>query len=194
MYPPEEIQLRPNAVDTPATRKDLSGYYAHITALDESLGRLMAALDELGVADDTILVYTSDHGDMLGSHGHVRKERPWEESSRIPFMIRWPRRIPAGVTRETLLSLVDFMPSMLSLCDLPIPEGVEGIDLSEAMLGKTIDEPQSVFLGVPLHGKLKASTSVSVSGVVSERIATLMHAITTAQVGSFTITITTRIN
>jgi arylsulfatase A-like enzyme len=152
MYPPEEIQLRPNAVDTPATRKDLSGYYAHITALDENLGRLMTALDELGIADDTILVYTSDHGDMLGSHGHVRKERPWEESSRIPFMIRWPQRIPAGVTRDTLLGLVDFMPSMLSLCDLPIPDGVEGIDLSEAMFGKTIDEPQSVCLGVPLHG------------------------------------------
>ena len=56
MYPPEDIQLRPNAVDTPATRKDLSGYYAHITALDENLGRLMHALDELGIADDTILV------------------------------------------------------------------------------------------------------------------------------------------
>ena len=53
-------------------------------------GRLMAALDEMGIAEDTILVYTSDHGDMLGSHGHVRKERPWEESARIPFMIRWP--------------------------------------------------------------------------------------------------------
>ena len=152
MYPPEDIQLRPNAVDTPATREDISGYYAHTTALDENLGRLMAALDEMGIAEDTILVYTSDHGDMLGSHGHVRKERPWEESARIPFMIRWPRKIPAGVTRDTLLSLVDFMPSMLSLCDLPIPEGVEGIDLSDAMLGKTIDEPQSVFLGVPLHG------------------------------------------
>ena len=152
MYPPDQIQLRPNATDTPATRKDISGYYAHITALDENLGRLMTALDELGIADDTILVYTSDHGDMLGSHGHVRKERPWDESARIPFMIRWPRGIPAGVTRDTLLSLVDFMPSMLSLCDLPIPAGVEGIDLSEAMLGRTIDEPQSVFLGVPLHG------------------------------------------
>ena len=67
-------------------------------------------------------------------------------------MIRWPRQIPAGVTRDTLLSLVDFMPSMLSLCDLSIPEGVEGIDLSDAMLGKTIDEPQSVLLEVPLHG------------------------------------------
>ena len=142
MYPPEDIQLRPNAVDTPATREDISGYYAHITALDENLGRLTAALDEMGIAEDTILVYTSDHGDMIGSHGHVRKERPWDESARIPFMIRWPRRIPAGVTRNTLLSLVDFMPSMLSLCDLPIPEGVEGIDLSDAMLGKTIDEPR----------------------------------------------------
>ena len=152
MYPPEDIQLRPNTVDTPATREDISGYYAHITALDENLGRLMAALDELGIAEDTILVYTSDHGDMLGSHGHVRKERPWDESARIPFMIRWPRSIPAGVTRDTLLSLVDFMPSMLSLCDLPIPEGVEGIDLSDAMLGETIDEPESVCLGVPLHG------------------------------------------
>ena len=152
MYPPEEIQLRPNAIDTPAIRKDISGYYAHVTALDENLGRLMNALDEIGIAEDTILVYTSDHGDMLGSQGHNRKERPWDESSRIPFMIRFPRRIPAGVTRDTLLSLVDFMPSMLSLCDLPIPDGVEGIDLSAAMLGEEIDEPQSVLLELPLHG------------------------------------------
>ena len=84
--------------------------------------------------------------------GIIEKNGHGEESSRIPFMIRWPQRIPVGITRDTLLGLVDFMPSMLSLCDLPIPEGVEGIDLSEAMLGNTIDEPQSVLLGVPLHG------------------------------------------
>lgn len=152
MYPQEEIQLRPNAIDTPQTRQDIAGYYAHITALDENLGRLMAALDDIGIAENTILVYTSDHGDMLDSQGHVRKERPWDESVRIPFMIRWPGKIPAGVMRETLLSLVDFMPSLLSLCGLEIPEGVEGIDLSGAMLGETIDEPQSVLLEVPLHG------------------------------------------
>ncbi len=152
MYPPEQLQLRPNAVDTPQIREDIAGYYAHITALDENLGRLMHALDELGIAQNTIIVYTSDHGDMLGSQGHVRKERPWDESIRIPFIIRWPGKIPAGVTRNTLLSLVDFMPSLLSLCGLEVPEGVEGRDLSAAMRNETLEEPEAVLLQIPLHG------------------------------------------
>ncbi len=152
MYPPELLQLRPNTEDTPQIRQDIAGYYAHITALDENLGRLMRALDDIGIAENTVLIYTSDHGDMLGSQAHVRKERPWDESIRIPFIIRWPEKIPAGGTRQTLLSLVDFMPSLLSLCGLEVPEGVEGRELSAAMRNETIEEPESVLLQIPLHG------------------------------------------
>ncbi|MBI1926389.1 sulfatase [Candidatus Poribacteria bacterium] len=159
MVNPEAITLRPNAEG--ANRTAIANYYAHITALDANLGRLMGALDDLGIADDTILVYTSDHGDMLGSHGEVRKERPWEESIRVPFLIRWPGKIPAGVSRDTLLSIVDFVPTFLSLCGLPIPEGIQGVDLSRValnpdligtVLGNVIDEPESVLLEIPLPG------------------------------------------
>ncbi|MCZ6677715.1 MAG: sulfatase [Candidatus Poribacteria bacterium] len=150
MYDPGRLTLRPNAEG--ANRDDLAGYYAHITALDANLGRLMKALEELGMAEDTILVYTSDHGDMLSSQGEVRKERPWEESIRVPFLIRWPGTVPAGVSRDTLLSIVDFAPTFLSLCGLPIPADVQGLDLSEAIRGQTIDEPNSVLLEIPLPG------------------------------------------
>ena len=150
MYDPGAIRLRRNAEN--ANRQELADYYAQVTALDANLGRLMEALDTLGIAEDTILVYTSDHGDMLGSQGQVRKERPWEESIHIPFLIRWPGKIPAGVSRDTLLSLVDFAPTLLSLCALPIPEGVEGVELSQAVLGHKINEPTSVLLEIPLPG------------------------------------------
>ena len=66
------------------------GYYAHITALDHCVGRVEEALERLGMTEDTILVFTSDHGEMNGSQGHDRKIRPWDESILVPFLLRLP--------------------------------------------------------------------------------------------------------
>ena len=70
--------------------RDLAGYYAHCAALDECAGRIMDTLKECGLDENTILVMTSDHGDMLGSHAEIRKQRPWDESILVPFLVRWP--------------------------------------------------------------------------------------------------------
>ena len=128
----------------------LADYYAHITALDEQLGRLLDALDASGRTDDTIVVFTSDHGDMLWSHGMQKKEQPFEEAIRIPFLVRWPPRVPAGSAPDALISPVDFAPTLLALMGLAAPDAMEGSDLSEIVRGGDGDGPQSVFLTEPI--------------------------------------------
>ena len=155
---PSELTLRPNCVG--ADRKDIADYYAAITALDWNVGRIVKAIEQLGMAEETIFVFTSDHGDMLWSHGKVRKEQPWEESIHIPFIIRYPGKIVAGSRTDALLSLVDIMPSLLSLCGVNIPSGVEGTDLSSLMLGKSLDSPEAVLLTEPLVSEEGLSNGV----------------------------------
>lgn len=148
LYDPEALQLRPNCKNP--NRRAMADYYAHITTLDRNVGRLMETLDELDLAKSTIVVFTSDHGDMLWSQGHTNKERPWEESIIVPFIIRYPGVIPAGRTHDALLGTVDVMPSLLGLMGVPIPDGVEGMDLSNAMRGQPCEGPESQFLTIPV--------------------------------------------
>lgn len=133
MYDPAAIQLRPNVPPEMAqqARSWIAGYYAHCTALDDCLAALLQTLDETGIADDTIFVFTSDHGDMLGSQGETKKQRPWDESIRVPFLLRWPGRFGrAGRQVDALLDTPDILPTLLSLCDIPIPDTIEGQDFS----------------------------------------------------------------
>jgi arylsulfatase A-like enzyme len=150
-YRQEEIRLRPNvpkelngAAANDANR--IAAYYAATTNVDWNLGRLMAALDGLGIAEDTVLVFSSDHGDMLGSQGEAKKCRPWEESANVPLILRYPRRGRSGAKSDVLVNSVDVMPTLLSLAGVPIPESVQGRDLSFAALGKQGAEPPSLYL------------------------------------------------
>ena len=145
IYPPDEIELRPNAEG--ADRQAIAGYYAHVTAIDRDIGRLMEALERFGLAENTIFVFSSDHGDMLWSHGRVKKQQPWEESVRIPLIIRWPARLLAGEVSDTLIGVVDHTPTLLGLADVPVPEAMNGVDLSGALLGQPDGQPTSAFLG-----------------------------------------------
>jgi arylsulfatase A-like enzyme len=116
MYDPAKLELRPN-VPFPAqaaARRDLAGYYAHCTALDTYVGDLLKTIEEAGLADDTIFVFTSDHGDMLGSHGQQRKQRPWDEAIRVPFLLLFP--LPRGEGRVRV-------PSPLPRPSSPLPLG-----------------------------------------------------------------------
>jgi arylsulfatase A-like enzyme len=95
IYDPGKIRLRPNVPEGSAAeaRKNTDGFYAMCTAVDENLGRLLAELDGQGLTEDTIVVFTSDHGWTLGSHGLDEIDGPYEESSKIPLLIRFPSRI-----------------------------------------------------------------------------------------------------
>jgi arylsulfatase A-like enzyme len=121
-------------------------YYAMTASLDANIGRLMRTLENLGMARDTIVVFTSDHGEMFGAHGRVQKLTFYEEAVRVPFLVRWPGRIPAGSVRDACLGTTDIMPTLLGLMRLPIPAGVEGMDLSRVARGKKSPEPDDALL------------------------------------------------
>lgn len=140
LFDAEKLQLRPNVSD-PKFKEELAGYYAHIAALDKSMGDLMGTLDELGIAENTIVVFTSDHGDMLGSHGEERKQKPWDESIRVPFLLRYPNAQRA-TGREIAMPInsPDIMPTLLGLSGVAIPETVEGRDFAPIIRGD--EEPR----------------------------------------------------
>ena len=138
MYDPATIQLRPNVPPglEAETRKLLAGYYAHCSALDDCMGQILETLQETRLADDTVLMFSADHGDMLGSHGMFKKQKPFDESIRVPLLIRWPtglgthsRSLSAPINSE------DLMPTLLGLCGVPIPKSVEGLDFSDHLRG-----------------------------------------------------------
>ncbi len=141
MYDPNDIQLRPNvpALMAEEARKWLAGYYAHCTAIDQSVGDIMGTLGECNLAENTVLVFASDHGDMLGSQGTVRKQKPWDESIRVPFLLSYPKELGSHARDvEPFLNAHDIMPTLLGLCGLPIPESVEGRDFSPALQGDRV--------------------------------------------------------
>ena len=146
MYSAGKVQLRPNVKDGGKVRVDHVGYFSHISAMDEEVGRLMKKLAQLGIADNTIVCFSSDHGDMLGSFGRYAKNVPWEESINVPFIIRWPAGIPAGRRLDTLFSTVDITPTLLGLAGEPIPPQVQGADLSAILKGGDAPGPDSVFI------------------------------------------------
>ncbi len=135
-YKRDEIVLRGNVPEEHhgQARKDLVGYYGLCESLDHEMGRVMEFLDETGLSSNTLVIFSSDHGELAGSHGKYRKGEPEDESLRVPLLMRLPGRIPAGIEPQTLISSVDLMPTLLSLCELSSSETCAGLDLSGAVL------------------------------------------------------------
>ena len=149
LFKPEDIKMRPNVPpqEEAATRRDLAGYYAHGAALDECVGRIVETLAQNGLTDDTLVVFTSDHGDMLGSHGQMRKQRPWDESILVPFLVRWPRGLGTGKRKlSTPLATPDIMPTLLGMCGAAIPATVEGDDRSAWLRGTQPDADRTALI------------------------------------------------
>ncbi|MDP6524790.1 MAG: sulfatase [Kiritimatiellia bacterium] len=159
LYPPESLKLRPNVEFTEKypeskIREELQGYYGHCTAIDQCVGDLLDTLDELGIADNTIVVFTSDHGEMMGSHGKrpSAKLHPYDEANRVPFLFRYPP-LTDGKARKvkTPLNTPDILPTLLALTDIEIPDTIEGEDLSILFKepGKEIDRAALTMQIVP---------------------------------------------
>jgi arylsulfatase A-like enzyme len=121
-------------------------YYAQSAGIDRCVGRIMDALNKQGLSDNTILVFTSDHGEMFGAHGRRAKYIFYEEAARIPFLMRWPGRIPAKAVSDAPLGTPDIMPTLLSLMNLPVPKSVEGSDFSGHVLGRSGATPEAAHL------------------------------------------------
>ncbi|MFC4122880.1 sulfatase-like hydrolase/transferase [Nonomuraea zeae] len=129
-YPVEDVRLPPNTPGGDEQREVQRLYWSAITAVDAQIGRVVAELDRLGLRRNTIIVVTSDHGDLLGAHGLRAKQSPYAEAVRVPMVINGPG-VPA--CRPTgLLGLVDLAPTLLGLLGLP-PIGTYGRDLSDQL-------------------------------------------------------------
>ncbi len=169
---PRDLLVRANvdpAGDTPGdrlARDNIKNYFAMITGVDEQLGRILRALDEEGLREDTIVVFTSDHGNCLGAHGEVSKNVWWEESVRVPFLVRWPGRIPPR-RDPLLLSTPDICPTLLDLLGFAdrIPATVQGASHARLFAGHPGPRPESqLYLRVPV-----GEPTLGVRGVRTER-------------------------
>ncbi|MCS5662314.1 MAG: sulfatase-like hydrolase/transferase, partial [Dehalococcoidia bacterium] len=139
MFSPEAITFSPNVAFDDSkfeafTRQEAAGYYAHIAALDQCVGDLIGVLKANDLEENTILIFASDHGEMLGSHNKkpFTKQIFWDESCRVPYLLRYPAFTSEYQNRKVMtpLGTVDIMPTLLGLCGLEIPDSVEGDDLS----------------------------------------------------------------
>jgi arylsulfatase A-like enzyme len=112
----------------------IAEYYGMTTWMDTAVDRMLRSLDKAGLAENTIVVFTSDHGDNLGSLGLVQKGGPNEESIRVPLIVRWPGLGAGDVTlRQPVAGLVDIAPTLLSLAGMDVPAHFHGCDLSPAL-------------------------------------------------------------
>ena len=169
-YPQEYNIYDPARVDVPGNvprqfvdfaRREIADYYGMVTALDDLVGRILDALDEWNLAEDTIVCFSSDHGDHLSAHGYgkpgpgdawmddtlrLSKGTPHEEATHVPFILRYPAQVRGNRRTDTLFNSVDVMPTLLRLCGADVPDAVQGRDLSHAVLGVPGEEPDSVYL------------------------------------------------
>jgi arylsulfatase A-like enzyme len=135
MYKPEKMILHPNVAPKleKRVRKDIAGYYAHCTALDDMVANLKTCLKDLKIEDKTILVFTADHGDMLGSQGSYKKQQPFDESCRVPMLWKVPGAQARAVTAP--INSEDLMPTLLSLLGIDIPKTVDGLNYADYIKG-----------------------------------------------------------
>ncbi|MFC1453910.1 sulfatase [Verrucomicrobiota bacterium] len=127
--------------------EEIIGYNAHITALDENIGRLLSCIEDKGIRDNTIFLFTSDHGDMLGSHRKYHKQWPYDESILVPCLLRYPKKLRDSNEVNLPFNVVDIMPTLLGLADVPVPESVEGYDFTNYLTtGKVTEETPDAAL------------------------------------------------
>ena len=118
-------------------RQVCAAYYAMIELIDDQVGRILAALEESGQADNTLVIFMSDHGEMLGDHGiYLKGPHFYEAVVHVPVVMRWPGKIRAGEQAETFIELVDLCPTLLEAAGLEIPERVQGKSFYRVLTGE----------------------------------------------------------
>ena len=127
---------RPADVTAAQLRQIMPAYYGMVKCIDDNVGRIVATLRSEGVLDRTVMVFTSDHGDLCGEHGRLNKGVPYEASARIPFLICCPDRIPPGTVVTAALSCVDFLPTVMSLLEVPVEHAVDGRNAAPLLMGQ----------------------------------------------------------
>jgi arylsulfatase A-like enzyme len=131
----------------------MPAYYGMVKCLDDNIGKILNTLRKNNQIKNTIIVFTSDHGDLCGEHGRLNKGVPYEGSARIPFIIYCPGKIPAGRIVNQALSCVDFVPTLFALTGDKLPQGVEGRNASGLFQDKSTKWNDVAFLRSTSNGQ-----------------------------------------
>ncbi len=136
-HDPAQAPVPPYLVDTPEVRRDIARYYDLVTLQDQGIGKVLDLLERKGLAENTVVIYLSDHGRGLP------REKRWcyEAGVHLPLVVRWPGHLQAGVVSQRLVSWVDIAPTILSIAGVDVPSEYEG----QSFLGT--DEREHVFMG-----------------------------------------------
>lgn len=130
--------LHSQKTDENTIRKSKAIYYGMISLMDKYIGKILDKLEELGLKDNTLVVFTSDHGNFIGEHGLVAKGPfPFEDMIKVPLIVRYPHNIPENKTSSSLQSLVDIVPTFLDYCNIELPDGLAGVSQKEVWNGKS---------------------------------------------------------
>ncbi len=147
----DKILNRPN-VDKETAKKYAKFYFSMITLIDREIGRVVKTLQEQGLTENTLILFTADHGEMMGSHGKMHKNDIYEESLSIPFIVTYPNKLSHRVD-NLLISVPDIMPTVLGLLDISneIPTEVDGVDYSSILIDpnntKVARPTSSLYIG-----------------------------------------------
>lgn len=140
------------SADAELRRQGMAGYYASITHMDHQIGRLLKTLEQEGVLEDTVVLFLSDHGEMLFDHSLFRKVVPYQGSVQIPLLVRMGKNLPGGGQKRVcgqVVELRDIAPTLLELAGVPVPGGMDGQSLAGLLAGGEESAPGREFL----HGE-----------------------------------------
>jgi len=123
---------------TPRERREVTAaYYAMIELIDTNVGRILKMLDDTGLRKDTIVIFQSDHGELLGDHGvYLKGPYMYDCSIRVPLIVSWPGHFKNGLRSDAIVELVDLVPTLLTAAEMPIPARVQGESLFDLLTGK----------------------------------------------------------
>ena len=126
-------------------RRARAGYYGLVTHFDRQIGKVLEALEENGLAEDTVIIYTGDHGEMAGEHGMWWKSNFYEGAASVPLILSWPERFPSGERQRSIVNLVDLGPTMIEIAEAdPLPD-IAGRSLVPLLRGEDVEWPDETF-------------------------------------------------
>jgi arylsulfatase A-like enzyme len=141
----KEAKLQGDELTRWKFQRYMQDYLASINSVDENIGRLLSYLDETGLAENTIVVYTSDQGFYLGEHGWFDKRFMYEESFRTPLIVRWPGVVDAGSVSDELVQNLDFAQTFLDIAGVEAPDDMQGTSLVSALHGKPVEGRDALY-------------------------------------------------
>lgn len=167
LYDSDSIKMRPGLEATPDRKRMYHGYMAMVSGVDKAFGILMDKLKQMDVVDNTLTVFSADHGDMLESFDAILpKQYPHDYSIHIPLLIKYPDKLPKNSSTKLLISAMDYMPTILGLMDIKTNQNYDGKDLSQAILND--DEDAVKYVPIWLYKRGVANNN-NWRGVITQK-------------------------